>query len=93
MQTKLQPPKNQHALVLHTLMHAPRELCYKHWINLYDSAKFSTRLGELEEKLNVKLVSRAIGTRVVFWKKHYYTIYKPILSKKQYIEFYNKINN
>ena len=89
----LPKPKNQHALVLHTLIHPPRELSLSHWMNQYKSAKFSTRLGELERKLNIKLVDRIIKPFVCrFGTKHYYTVYKPILSKEQYLEFYNQVN-
>ena len=89
----LPKPKNQHALVLHTLIHPPRELSLSHWMNLYKSAKFSTRLGELERKLNVKLVERLNKPFVCrFGTTHYYTVYKPILSKNEYIELYNKVN-
>jgi len=89
----LNTPKNQHALVLHTLIHPPRELSLSHWMNQYKSAKFSTRLGELERKLNVKLVERLNKPFVCrFGTTHYYTVYKPILSKQQYVEYYNQVN-
>lgn len=88
------PPKNQYALVLHTLMNPPRELSLSHWMNLYKSAKFSTRLGELEKELNTTLVLRTPTPFVNrFGHKGYYIIYTPILTKKEYQEFYNLINS
>ena len=95
MQTKLQPPKNQHALVLHTLINPPKELCFRFWMKNYNSSKFGSRLGEVEKMIGVALVNRdEWGTLILpSGRKKDYVIYKPILSKEQYIEFYNKINN
>ena len=70
-------PKNQYALVLHTLMKPPTEISMGYWMQVYKTHKFSTRLGELEKKLG---------------HKSQYTVYTPILSNEQYLEFYNKVN-
>lgn len=94
MQTTLQPPKNQYALVLHTLMHPPGELCVGYWMNAYKIHKFSSRLGELEKKLGYSLVFRKSKEFVNrFGHKSQYTVYTPILSTEQYLEFYTKVNN
>lgn len=94
MQTKLEPHNNQHALVLLTLINPPKELCFRYWMRKHGSGKWSSRLGEVEKKLGVALVNRdEWGTLILpSGKKKDYVIYKPILSKDQYIEFYNQIN-
>lgn len=94
MHPQLQPHNNQHALVLHTLIFPPKELCFRYWMRKYNSGKFCSRLGEVEKKLGIALVNRdEWGTLILpTGKKKDYVIYKPILSQAQYIEFYNKIN-
>ena len=93
MQTKLQPPKNQHALVLWTLMYARKEISVGYWMDRYKSSKFSSRFGELENDFNTTLAIREPKKFVNrFGHKSTYMTYKPILSRLQYIEFYNQIN-
>ena len=94
MKLKLEPHNNQHALVLLTLMKPPKELCFRYWMKKYHSGKFCSRLGEVEKKLGVELVNRdEKGTLILpSGRKKDYVIYKPILSKEQYLEYYNKVN-
>lgn len=94
MQTTLHPPKNQYALVLHTLMHPPKELDNGYWMKAYKSYKFSTRLGELEQKLGINLVHRQQRDFVNrFGHKSNYVEYIPYLTRTKYLEYYTKINN
>lgn len=91
----LVPPRNEYALVLFTLItkDVDFELTNKHWINKYDSTKWSSRLSELEKKLQVTLVKRTWKTKVnYFGRTKGYKVYENIHEKKYLIELYNKIN-
>ena len=93
METTLKPPKNQYALVLHTLMNPPKELSMGYWMEEYKSHKFSSRLGELEKKLGYPLAFRKPKDFVNrFGHKSQYMVYTPLASMAQYLEFYAKIN-
>ncbi len=87
-------PRNQHELVLHTLIYPPQELTIGYWMNVYKSHKWSSRLGEVEKMLNITLVERESKTFVNrFGHTSTYTVYKPVLDKKEYIELFKKIQN
>ena len=86
-------PKNQYALVLHTLMENPKGITQLYWANHYNILKFATRLGELENKLAKILVKKEpqdFTNR--FGHKSQYVLYTPILSIKEYLEIYESIN-
>ena len=82
-------PENQHELVLHTLCEfiGTSTLSQGYWMQYYKSAKFSTRLHELQRILNKTLVqkeSKPFTNR--FGHKSQYTVYIPILTQKEYVE-------
>ena len=86
-------PKNQYALVLHTLMENPKGITQLYWANHYNILKFATRLGELETKLSKILVKKEpqkFTNR--FGHEGQYVLYTPILTIQEYLEIYNKIN-
>lgn len=86
-------PKNQYALVLHTLMENPKGITQLYWANHYNILKFATRLGELENKLAKILVKKEpqdFTNR--FGHKSQYVLYTPILTTQEYLEIYESIN-
>ena len=86
-------PKNQYALVLHTLMENPKGVTQLDWANQYKILKFATRLGELENKLAKILVKKEpqdFTNR--FGHKSQYVLYTPILTTQEYLEIYGSIN-
>ena len=86
-------PKNQYALVIHTLMETPRGITQLYWANHYNILKFATRLGELENKLAMILVKKEpqdFTNR--FGHKSQYVLYTPILTTQEYLEIYNQVN-
>jgi|LakMenEpi03Aug12_release.lakeMendotaPanAssembly.Ray.scaffolds.fasta_scaffold00239_106 hypothetical protein len=86
-------PKHQYGLVLHTLIFPPVELSIGYWMMQYKTHKFSTRLGELEKKLNKTLVTREwVKFTNRFGHSSEYRIYIPALEKSEYIELYKIIN-
>ena len=90
--TTLPNPTNQHELVLYTLIFPPAELTCLYWANTYRILKWSNRLIETERRLATNLVERSeIKFTNRFSHKSSYTLYKPILSKSQYIDLYMKL--
>lgn len=86
-------PKNQYALVIHTLMENPKGVTQLDWANQYKILKFATRLGELENKLAKILVKKEpqdFTNR--FGHKSQYVLYTPILTTQEYLEIYNQVN-
>ena len=86
-------PKNQYALVIHTLMENPKGITQLYWANHYNILKFSTRLGDLENKLAriiVKKEQQDFTNR--FGHKSQYVLYTPILTIQEYLEIYNQVN-
>jgi len=87
-------PRNQHELVLHTLIYPPQELTIGYWMNIYKSHKWSSRLGDVERLLNTTLVERQNKKFVNrFGHTSTYKVYVPIHSKDTYIAFFNKLHN
>lgn len=84
-------PRNQHELVLHTLIFPPKELTLGYWMEKYKTAKWSSRLGEVEERFP-HLVER-VPTKFVnrFGHAGRYTVYKPLLTIEEYIDIYLKM--
>lgn len=88
----LVPPCNQHELVLHTLIFPPKELSGNYWSQIYKTMKWSTRLGEVENRLNLILVKREFKEFINrFGHKSSYVVYTPILDKNEYIKLYNEL--
>ena len=86
-------PKNQYALVLHTLMENPKGITQLYWANHYNILKFATRLGELENKLARILVKKEPQDfKNRFGHKSQYVLYTPILTIQEYLEIYNQVN-
>jgi hypothetical protein len=89
----LLPPKNQHALVIYTLLKPPPELSMGWFMAVYKTHKFSNRLSEIEARYNKLLVSR---TRKQFTNRFghnsSYTVYTPCQPKEVYLELYKELN-
>lgn len=86
-------PKNQYALVLHTLMENPKGVTQLDWANKYHILKFATRLGELERKLDMFLVGKLPQKfKNRFGHEGQYILYVPALTTQEYLEIYNKVN-
>ena len=88
-------PKNQHELVIHTLIEFRRsqfELSQLYWMEVYKTSKFNTRLGEVERMCNKKLVDRKLKPFVNrFGHDSKYMVYIPILNESEYMECLSKI--
>lgn len=56
-------------------------------------SKFSNRLGELEREFDLQIRRLPITMKHRFGHKVTFTNYKSLLSKKELIEIYNKVNN
>lgn len=86
-------PKNQNELVIYTLIEHRRsgfELSLLTWMQEYKSAKWSTRLGEVEAITGKKLVERKTKQFVNrFGHLGYYVVYIPILEEKEYLQCLN----
>ncbi|MGV8131844.1 MAG: hypothetical protein ACP5N7_07130 [Candidatus Pacearchaeota archaeon] len=55
--------------------------------------KWSTRLAEIEEKINTVLVKRTVKKFTNrYGHTSHYTEYRSIMSKKEYIKLYEKLN-
>lgn len=86
-------PKNQYALVIHTLMENPKGVTQLDWANQYKILKFATRLGELENKLATILVKKEPKKFINrFGHDGQYVLYTPILTMQEYLEIYNQVN-
>ncbi len=87
-------PSNQHELVLHTLIFPPKELTINYWGLVYKTNKFSSRLGEVEKKLNIVLVKREFKKFVNrFGHESEYRVYTPIHDQNVYIQIYNEMKS
>lgn len=88
----IQPPRNQHEMVLHTLIFPPDEISIGYWMEVYKTHKWSTRLGDVERILNIVLVDRKwkdFNNR--FGHSSKFKVYIPILEKNDYVELYDKL--
>lgn len=86
-------PKNQYALVVHTLMENPKGITQLYWANHYNILKFATRLGGLENKISKILVKKELQKFTNrFGHKSQYVLYTPILTTQEYLEIYNQVN-
>lgn len=82
-------PENQHELVIHTLCEfiGTEILSNSYWSEHYKTLKFSTRLGEVERMLNLKLAERKLKPFTNrFGHKSQYMTYIPILTREKYVE-------
>lgn len=93
-------PNNQHELVLHTLWeHAffltkGDSFSAEYWMKNYKSSKFSTRLGEVERKLGIRLCDRKlVDFTNRFGHKSQYTTYRPIYTKLMYEKYLEKLRS
>lgn len=88
----IQPPRNQHELVLHTLIFPPEEISIGYWMDVYKTHKWSTRLGDVERLLNIVLVDRKLKDFTNrFGHSSQFMVYTPILTKVEYSELYLKL--
>jgi hypothetical protein len=87
-------PNNQYELLLHTLIEFTsnlkgKELSMSYWMQHYRSHKFSTRLGDVENDLNIKLVKREFKKFTNRFGHHSkYRVYIPILEHSEYVRIY-----
>lgn len=91
-------PKNQNELVLHTLWeHAASSIkgltfSAKYWMVNYNTLKWSTRLGEVERKLGIRLCDRKlVDFTNRFGHKSQYMTYRPIYSPDYYVQLLEKL--
>ncbi len=88
----IQPPRNQHEMVIHTLIFPPDEISIGYWMEVYKTHKWSTRLGDVERILGMVLVDRKwkdFENR--FGHSSQFKVYTPILTKNDYVELYAKL--
>jgi len=92
---------NQHELVIHTLWGHSTEntkeaitFSAEYWMVNYKSSKFSTRLGEVERKLCIRLCDRKlVDFTNRFGHKSQYTTYRPIYTKLMYERYLEKLRS
>jgi hypothetical protein len=93
-------PENQNELVIHTLWEHSYSLTKgepfsaEYWMKNYKSYKFSTRLGETERKLGIKLCDRKLADFTNrFGHKSQYMTYRPIYSPDYYLKLLEKLRS
>ena len=92
--TTIPNPRNNHERVLHTLIFPPKQLTIAYWWDKFRCTKWSSRLGEIERKLNMELVKRHNEKWTDCFGAHtYYTVYTPHLDKKIYIHLYTELQS
>ena len=93
-------PNNQHEFVLHTLWaHANKNtkgmsFSAEYWMVEYRSSKWSTRLGEVERKLCIRLCDRKmVDFTNRFGHKSQYMKYRPIYTPDYYVQLLQKLRS
>lgn len=87
-------PRNQHELVIFTLIFCPEELSMGWFMANYKTHKLSNRLYELERLFNKTLTSKTRKKFVNrFGHESSYVVYTPIVPKSELILLYNQLQS